>query len=335
MADTRVINLAIVGAGGMGQRWAQAIGVTPDAKLSLVVDTDEGKACLLAARYSARFSSSLKEILKFPDIDAVLVLTTHNQLADVAREALSMGKHVLVEKPAARSADEFKPVVELAAQKNLRLMVGYSARFHAHIQKAKELIDAGKIGTILFIRAAHGFGGRMGYEHEWRHKKEISGGGELLDQGVHLIDIARWFLGDISDVKGSVAHSFWKSEVEDNAYAIMQTKNGATAVIHASWTQWKPIFSLEIMGSEGYIELSGLGKKYGAQEQLTFAERRKDFSDPKGDEHTEQFDGGVERAFAAELAEFISAIRQGRAPCPSGQDGLAVLDIVSKIYGRL
>ena len=327
------IGIAIIGAGRMGGRWAGVIAKHDGAKLVSVFDVDAAKTATLAGTYGARAAKSLEEVAKDPAVYAALVLVTHDQLAKASKELLEAGKHILVEKPGARSPSEFEPVVTAARAKNLRLMVGYSCRFHEHIQKAKELVGSGALGDILFVRARYGFGGRPDYDKEWRHDKTVAGGGELIDQGVHLIDLARWFLGDFAHVSGALEQGFWKGEVEDNAFLLLQTARRQTAFLHASWTQWRALFSIEITGTEGYLVAEGLGGKYGkANEELLWGKRKNDFSLPVDTEQNFKSDPASYNPFAHELSEFLASIRENRDPRPSGEDGLKALKIVSQIY---
>ncbi|OGZ42379.1 MAG: hypothetical protein A3C80_00675 [Candidatus Ryanbacteria bacterium RIFCSPHIGHO2_02_FULL_45_43] len=318
----------------MGGRWADVIEKMPDATVAAVFDTNKAKARALADKTGAAVLTSMNQLAERPDIKAALVLVPHAFLAQVSQKALEAGKHVLVEKPTAITPSELEPVLEIAKKNQLCFMPGFSSRWHYHTRLAKELVEKGEIGDLLFVRARYGFGGRKGYENEWRQKKTLSGGGELIDQGIHLIDLARWFLGDFSDVKGSIQHAFWKSDVEDNAFLILKTPKGQTAFLHASWTQWKPLFSFEIFGSGGYILLEGLGGKYGkANEELILGKRKEDFSNPSDTEQVFRQSSPL-NPFKEELNEFLSAIRENRDPNPSGRDALGALNIVSKMYGE-
>lgn len=321
------MNIALFGSGGMGKRWAGAMSRNKNTTLCSVIDIDLEKAKKVAEEFGAKAHESLNGIGEF---DAAVIVLPHNLLAETSKKILALGKHVLVEKPAARTTAELEEVVRLAYEKNLRLMIAFNHRFHPSSLEAKKLIDPGFIGKPMFMRATYGFGGRLGYEKEWRHKKEISGGGELIDQGVHLIDLARWFLGDIADAKGIIENAFWKSEVEDNAFVLLKHSSGAISSLHASWSQWMPTYLLEIEGTEGYVRIEGLGKKYGGTERVYYGKRREDFSAPQ--EQMIECDTNADRSLDRALDEFVTAIQTGREPKPSGEDGIAVLKIVEKIY---
>src|SRR5262249_43760334 len=160
--------------------------------------------------------------------------TTNDALATVARAALLEGKHVIVEKPAARTVDELEPLIDLARQYDRQVRVGFNHRYHPALQKAHQIVQSGAAGPLMFVRGRYGHGGRLGYETEWRADPERSGGGELIDQGVHLIDLAGWFLGDFAHVEGSAHTYFWNMPVDDNAFLRLTTPQGQTAFLHVS-----------------------------------------------------------------------------------------------------
>jgi predicted dehydrogenase len=216
-------------------------------KVVWVYDVCSERAERLAGEVkTARMARSAEEVLEQRDVDAVVVATTHDQLAPLSLAALNAGKHVLVEKPAARSVAELQPVLHKAAQTHLVVKVGFNHRFHPAIWRVKEWVDRGELQPLMLIRGRYGHGGRLGYEREWRADERISGGGETIDQGIHLIDLARWLLGDFEQVVGYAPTLFWDMAVEDNCFMMLRTASGACAFLHASWTEWKNMFSLEV-----------------------------------------------------------------------------------------
>ena len=158
---------------------------------------------------------------------------------------------------------------------NLNIRVGFNHRYHPAFLKAKELIKKKLIGKILYIRAVYGHGGRLNYEKEWRFKKKISGGGELIDKGSHLIDLARFFLGDLKIISSILKNFFWKMQLEDNCFLNLQNKSGSNAFLHASCTEWKNKFLFEIFGQFGKIEITGLGKSYGEEKLILYKMSKK------------------------------------------------------------
>jgi predicted dehydrogenase len=208
--------------------------------------------------------------------------------------------------------------------------VGFNHRFHPALQKAKSLFDEGAVGPLLYIRGRYGHGGRLGYEREWRADKARAGGGELLDQGVHLIDLARWFAGEFAEVFGHVATYFWKMPVEDNGFLQLRTHAGQVAWLHASWTEWKNLFSFEVFGRDGKLQIDGLGGSYGS-ERLTVYRMKPELGPPD----TQLFEfPGEDDSWRAELLDLRGAIRERRAPLGTLADARAALAIVESAYAQ-
>jgi predicted dehydrogenase len=180
----------------------------------------------------------------------------------------------------------------------------------------------------MFLRARYGHGGRKGYDREWRADAALSGGGELIDQGVHLIDLAGWFLGDFPQVDGHAATYFWDMKVDDNAFLSLRTAGGQTAWLHVSCTEWKNLFSLEIYGRDAKLALDGLGGSYGV-ERLAIYQMRPEMGPPDTTIH--EYPRGDE-SWAVETRAFVDDIRLNREPSPGLAEGIRTLEIVEKIY---
>ena len=194
--------------------------------------------------------------------------------------------------------------------------------------QARRWFDAGVIGGPAFIRCRYGIGGRPGYEQEWRADPQIVAGGQLMEQGIHAVDLSRWFLGDFAEVVCLVGTHFWPIQpLEDDAFVLFRTPGGAVASIHSSLTQWKDIFSFELFGTDGYIIVEGLGGSYGTERAVL---GRRDFTAPFGEEVIE-FRGG-DSSWRDEWAEFAAAVREGREPLGCGRDGLEALRLVHAAY---
>jgi predicted dehydrogenase len=331
------LRIGIVGAGRMGRIRSLSARAHPQTQVVAVVDSLSENACSLAAEMQCAASTDWQDLLRSKDIDAIVVATPHKYLAPITVAALTAGKGVFCEKPGARNASEAEAVLRAArrgshpddSQSNSRVTVGFTLRHYPAIVQARELVASGLIGEPMYIRARYGHGGRPDYNLEWRGDPEMAGGGELLDQGVHLIDLSRWFLGAFEQVFGSIGTFFWglrqnppTQDLEDNAFLSLRTATGKTAWLHASWTQWKNLFSFEIYGREGSLEISGLAGHYGPQ-RLQIARRRPqggppdlqemDFSsDKKG---TPQDD-----VWTREWAAFISRLVESRQ-ATSGKQG--------------
>lgn len=325
MDGSNEIKIVAVGAGGLGKKWIKTISKHPKATLAAIVDVDKEKTPALAAEYGVPFFDAIEKIPS-ESYEAAVVAVPHIYLAAIGKHVLEAGKHVLIEKPVATTTNDLEEMMRLAEAKNLCLMPGYNYRFLPHIQKTKKLVGSGAIGEIMFIRARHGASGKVGYEKEWRHKKEL-GGGVLLDAAVHTLDLARWFMGDFIEMKITAENLFWGSEVEDNSFLLGKTAKGQIASLHTSWTHWKPIFSFEVYGKDGYIIAEGLAK-YQQKERLIFAKRSEDFLGSKVKEEIEEFDSGPDDSLATELDEFISSISEERESKPGGKDAKAILELL-------
>ena len=322
------LHIGIVGCGLIGRKRAEAarrLGHT----VAIVCDADQARAETLAKTHGAEPSSDFATLASAP-VDLVVVATPHDALCPVAARMIAGGKHVLVEKPGGRYAREVAPLAEAARAKGVRVRVGFNHRFHPALQKAHALAASGTVGDLLYVRGRYGHGGRPGYEKEWRFRPEISGGGEAIDQGTHLVDLARWFLGDFAAVDGHAASYFWPGKVEDNVFFLLRTAKGQVAQLHASWTEWKNLFSFEIFGRTGKLAIDGLGGSYGT-ERLTLYNMKPEMGPPD----TESWDyPGPDLSWDAELAAFAEDIRLGRPPAPGLEDAAAALTIAQAIRAR-
>ncbi len=321
-----MMRLAIIGCGLIGAKRANAAKAH---EILVVCDRDLSRAKLLAQRTGARAVADWREAVK-ADVDAVIVATTHDQLAAISLGAIEAGRHVLVEKPAGRVLSEVRAIAAAAAKHKRIVKAGFNHRFHPAFQKAHEIVDFGELGPLMFIRARYGHGGRIGYEAEWRAQPAISGGGELIDQGSHLIDLSRWFLGDLTVDYASVPTLFWNMPADDNCFMALRGAAGQMAWLHASWTEWKNTFSFEIFGRGGKLVIDGLGGSYG-QERLTFYRMLPQMGPPE----TTTFEfPGRDQSWDTEFADFVSAVSENRPPCGDIADAVANLTIVDDIYRR-
>lgn len=321
-----VMQAAVIGCGLIGQKRARALcGV----RLSVCCDSVLERATALARTVpGCTATSNWQETVARPDIDVVVIATPHDVLAPIAAAAAGAGKHVLLEKPGARRAAELDAVADAARRTGALVRVGFNHRYHRALRKAREIFDSGALGDLMFLRGRYGHGGRIGYDKEWRAQPDISGGGELIDQGVHLIDLARWFLGDFVKVRGHAATYFWDMPVEDNGFMLLETALGQTAFLHASCTEWKNLFSLEIYGRTGKLDINGLGGSYGV-ERIAFYQMLPEMGPPP----TTVWEYPMaDDSWQAEFAEFLEDIRQNRQPAAGLDAAQAALRVVERIY---
>jgi predicted dehydrogenase len=206
------LGVGIIGCGAIGRKRAGALSGQP---LVACADVDLAAAEALARTIpGAHAERSWEHLLARPDIAIVIVATTNDALAPIATAAVRAGKHVLVEKPAGRTRQEVEGVIAAAAEARRVVHVGFNHRYHPALRQARALVDSGVIGRLMMLRGRYGHGGRLGYESEWRADPARAGGGELIDQGVHLIDLARWFLGEFTGVEGFATTYFWRMPVD-------------------------------------------------------------------------------------------------------------------------
>ncbi len=330
------IRIAVVGLGGMGQRWAKIANTYPESCLKLIIDTNKEKANEVEKNWKCDFASDLEKLFS-PDIDAVVIATPNVFLASITKSALQSGKHVLCEKPAGINSNEIKENINFISENpGLVYMVGFNHRFHPALTKAKQLVAEGFVGKIRFIRGVYGHGGRIGYENEWRSKLELAGGGELLDQGVHLIDLALWFLEDsFNKIFGVLTKNFWSQTLEDNAFLLLQNNSEATISLHASWTQWQKKFLWEIYGENGYVTVEGLGGNYGL-ETLRFCKKKSTNGKMERENeivfYPEKGYEDPDISIFSLWRQFTSSIMSKTLKSPNCYDALRTLEIVEKVY---
>ena len=320
------MNVGIVGCGVIGRRRAQHLA---GARLVHCVDADLQRACDVASvSPGCTFGADWRALLGQADVEAIIIATPQDVQPQIISAAIDAGKHVLVEKPAARRAGELEGLQQRASKRNVRVRVGFNHRYHRAFQQARRIVDSDALGPLLFIRARYGHGGRLGYEREWRAQPARSGGGELIDQGVHLIDLARWFLGELVEVSGFAHTYFWDMPVEDNGFMLLKTAARQVAFLHASCTEWKNTFSWELVGRDGKLQVDGLGGSYGV-ERLSFYRMLPQMGPP---ETTLWEYPMADNSWTSEMADFIQDVRLQREPTPGLQDAMAALAIVEQIY---
>jgi len=303
----------------MGQKRAAAL---ESDELVGCVDRDGPKADALAGRFGGRACRSFDELLA-ADLDVVVVALPHDRLAEYASRALAASAHVLVEKPAGIGVGDIDRIRRAAEAAGRRVKVGFNHRFHPGTARAIAEAKSGKFGPILHMRARYGHGGRVGYEREWRAQRAVSGGGELVDQGMHLFDLSHAIFGALPLHSVLLRSSYWPMEVEDNAVVVLgEGDRGPWTMFHASWTEWKNLFSLEIFCRTAKLQVDGLSGSYGPQ-RLTVYAMKPELGPPDFD--TIDFPPSDD-SWSREWAEFVAAIHADDGRSLSG-------DLESATYG--
>ena len=328
----RPLKVGVIGCGLIGKKRIAALPNNCTLKYVFDVVVGNAQAASSLVDYPVIVATSLEVILNDPQIDIVIIATTHKDLVPTAMQAVESKKHVLIEKPGSLNVDEISALQRMVSLSDVKVHVGFNHRFHPALVKAKEIISSNKYGALLWIRARYGHGGRLGYENEWRAKRAISGGGELVDQGSHLIDLTRYLAGDVTPAFSDVQTLFWNMEVEDNAFIALRPLSGGMAWLHASWTEWKNTFSFEIALRTAKIDISGLGGSYGT-ESLTLYEMKPEMSPPQS--NTQQW-SQTDDSWRLELDDFIRSI-QDNEHIPVGttlNDAVEVWRIIAEAYSK-
>lgn len=327
-----MIKVAIAGFGKIGQVRAKEIEKNENIELVAIYDINKPNKL----DENIKFCESYDELL-VQDIDAVFVCAFNDVLADYTSLALKAGKHVFCEKPPARTSEELKNVIATEKESGKVLKYGFNHRYHYSVIEAKKLIESGEMGQLLWLRGVYGKAGSIDYHKNWRNYRHISGGGILIDQGIHMLDLMRYFSGqNFTHINSFVTTSYWDIEAEDNAFAIMQSDEKVTAMLHSSATQWKHKFLLEMCFEEGYINLDGIlsGTRSYAPEKLVVGKREFEditFAMGKPKENTTWFEN--DDSWKLEVDEFVDAIL-GRTVIKNGtsEDAIETLKLVERIY---
>lgn len=326
------VNIGIIGLGKMGLTRFQEFSAHPNARVTHAADPDVMSHKKVSG---AKCFTDPADVIR-SDVDAIIVATPNRHTPGYAIDALNAGKHVLCEKPPGCCIEDIETIREAeASNPNCKLMFGFNHRYHAGIQEAKRILDSGTLGKILWMRGIYGKGGGDGFAESWRSDASISGHGILLDQGIHMLDLLRHFGGDFTEIKSMVDRTYWNIDVEDNAFALLRTDDGLTAMLHSSSTQWKHRFNLEINCSDGYLNVNGIltsSRSYG-DETITVARRKFDEGFDHGNPHEETIYFDNDPSWELEVADFLRAI-QDNTPITTGtsQDALEAMKLVFAIY---
>jgi predicted dehydrogenase len=302
----RGVSVGVVGCGRIGAKRADALA--PQDALLACFDVDAAAAAELARRHHARACATVEELLAL-EPDVVIVAAVHDQLALLAEQALAAGAHVLVEKPAGISTVQIDRLLEHRRAADRLVKVGFNHRFHPGIARAVEAVHSGVHGELMHFRARYGHGGRPGYDREWRVQPARSGGGELIDQGMHLLDIGNWLAGPLPLHSALLRTQFWDAEVEDNAVLLLgepDSRSDPWAMLHVSWTEWKNLFSLEIYCDTAKLQVDGLVRSYGPQ-RLRVYRMGPELGPPTLEEFSYPDEDGTWRAEWEHFAEAIIA----------------------------
>jgi predicted dehydrogenase len=301
------LRVGIVGCGLIGHKRAEALGA--DDTVVAATDPVAERAERLAGVHGGQAVPSLDAVLELgPDV--VVIAATHDQLAPLTERALLGGVHVLVEKPAALGTAQVDRLLAVQDRAGRRVKVGFNHRFHPGLADLAAAVHSGEHGELMHVRGRYGHGGRVGYDREWRAQPERSGGGELIDQGMHLLDLTHWLAGPLPLHSALLKTQFWDMPVEDNAAIVLGDggdRASPWAMLHVTWTEWKNLFSIEVYCRDAKLQVDGLVRSYGAQ-QLRIYRMSPEMGPPAAEERSY---GVEDLSWSREWEHFAEAIMTG------------------------
>ena len=330
-----VYRVGIIGFGRIGRRRAELVRAHRNLELVAVADP-------VARDSSGPYASCIwhrdgADLLR-EDVDAVFVCTPNAATADLVVRSLEAGKHVFAEKPAGRSVADIQRLRDVEGRcPSLRVKFGFNHREHDSVRMSQSLIASGELGRLMWMRGTYGKAGGPAYEGDWRADPELAGGGILLDQGIHMLDLFRLFAGDFTEVKSFVGQAFWKTGgLEDNAFALLRGRNKCVGVLHSSATHWNHTFRLEIYLTDGYLVLEGFltGSRTYGRETLVIG--RRDWNDVEavsGRPREERYYFDDDRSWEREVSDFVHCTSTG-APVVNGSslDAQRAMELVARVY---
>jgi predicted dehydrogenase len=331
------MRFALIGCGEIGGLRAEALHHSPGLRLARVCDVDATRGNALASRYRVPYENDWHAAMG-EDVDAVLISTPPPLHTPMCLEAFRRGKHVLCEKPLARSPAESRQIVESARLAKRQLATGFNYRFYPAIAAARGILDSGRIGELDHIRSYAGHPGGKEFTHPWVHDINVMGGGALVDNGIHILDLTRYFLGEVVEVKGFRTSHVWNfTGCEDNAFALLRNARGNIAQLQASWSEWRGYrFRIEVYGTRGCVRAS-YPPMYGDavwSEKPGGPMRRERFFFPalQIKERLKSYRSTVVASFREEFAGFVHAAQGEATPAASGFDGLRAVEIAHAVY---
>jgi predicted dehydrogenase len=327
-SDRPGLTVAIAGCGLIGHERARALG--PADRVLGATDPESARADELVAAHGGTACPDIDALLALAP-DVVVVAATHDQLMQLTSRALEGGSHVLVEKPAGLGTAQIDHLIAVSERSGRRVKVGFNHRFHPGLADLAREVHSGAHGPLMHLRGRYGHGGRPGYDREWRAQPERSGGGELIDQGMHLLDLTHWLAGPLPLHSALLRTHFWDTVVEDNAALVLGEAGSRTApwaMLHVSWTEWKNMFSIEVYCRAAKLQVDGLVRSYGPQ-QLKIYRMGADLGPPDLEERAY---GSDDVSWATEWEHFAAALESGGPLLGDLQDARYAWVLVEEAY---
>jgi predicted dehydrogenase len=331
MAKNRILNVGIAGYGTVGRRRRQFIDLNPNLATVALSDISFGRpdtapdGVKLYPTYQGLFNEN---------IDVLFVSLPNYLAAEATIAGLERGLHVFCEKPPGRTIQDIRDVITAEEKRpDLKLKYGFNHRYHESVKEAKRVIESGQYGEIINLRGIYGKSSIISFDKGWRSERRYAGGGILLDQGIHILDMIRYFAGEFEEIKSFVSNSYWRHDVEDNAYALMRNRDGCVAMLHSTATQWQHKFRLEITLREALLELSGIlsGTKSYGDERLKIIPKKDGSAVGSFLETTNSYLD--DNSWQSEVDEFADIVVQDKEVLNGNSaDALKVMELVYRIY---
>ena len=332
------MKFAVIGAGTIGRLRAQSIQTNPNTELLAVADPMVANAERAVNGTGARALASWKDAVDLPGLEAVVVSSPIQFHEEAVLAAFSMGKHVLCEKPLSNTVESCRRMLEASRAAKRTLATGFNHRYYPSMKFLKQAVDDGRIGTVDHVRIFGGHDGLHNFRADWQYKAPVSGGGAMMDVGIHMTDLARFVLGDVSEVYGVSTSGIWQVPgSEDNALAIFKSPSGIPAVYHATWTEWKGYrFFVEVYGDKGmvrgyYAPMSNLlitQEKPGGARRKT----RKIYPEIMVREKLKSWTSTALLSFEEELVDFLRMTRGEKTPLADGVAGFRAVEMANAVY---
>ena len=327
------LKCAIIGYGYMGQIRHRVVDEHDALELAMICESDP---CNIKGEQDCIILTDPINVID-SDVDIVFICTPNHLIPDLAIRCLEKSKHVFCEKPPGRYLSDIERMIDAERNnKGAKLMFGFNHRYHPGIMKAKAFVDSGRMGPVIALRGLYGKSGGKDFSKSWRNDLEVSGGGILLDQGIHMLDLFNLFIGDFTSVKSFLSNCQWNFDVEDNAVVILKNKDDQLAMLHSSATFWKHMFQLNIILERGYLKLEGLLSKTGSYGRETLVIGRRQFEDEteavgNPSEETIYFDKDL--SWELEVGKFVEFIINDEPVSESNsEDAFNAMDLVQRCY---
>lgn len=328
----------VIGAGTIGQLRAQSIRLNPATELLGVADPVAAAAARAVAGSPARALTDWRAALELPGLEAVIVsspLPAHEEQVVAALEA---GLHVLCEKPLGNTVESCQRMLAAAARSGRTLATGFNHRYYPSIKYLTDVVRSGRIGAVDHLRIFGAHDGLHNFRTDWQYKAPASGGGAMMDVGIHMTDLAVHLLGDVVEVYGVASNRVLAVPgSEDNAVAIFKSPTGIPATYHAAWTEWKGYrWYVEAYGEKGMVR-----GYYAPMFNLLITQdrpggpRKRSYKlhlDVMVREKLKGWTSTALQTFHEELQDFLGMLRGERTNLASGFDGFRAVEIANAVY---